>query len=331
MKAILYPRYGGPDVLRLSEVDKPAPEAGRVLIKVHAASINSLDWHFMRGSPFLIRVTGNGLGRPKDPRLGVDVAGTVEAVGAGVTQFQPGDEVFGRGAGSFAEYACAKEDAIVLKPATLTFGQAAAVPIAALTALAGLRDRGQLRPGQRVLINGASGGVGSFAVQIAKALGGEVTAVCGARNLEQARTLGAERVIDYAREDVTRSNERFDLVVAINGYHPLLAYRRILSPRGTFVFIGGDNARLMRALLQAMTLGPLLSREGGQRLGGALEVKPTPQDLAFVSELLEAGKIRPVIDRCYPLSETAAAFRYFEDEHARGKVVITMVPDRAAA
>lgn len=326
MQAIRFTRYGGPDVLQLSEVDKPAPEAGRVLIKVHAASINSLDWHLLRGSPFLVRVTGNGLRRPKDPRIGADVAGRVEAVGSAVTRFQPGDEVFGFAAGSvgaFAEYVCAREDRLAARPPALTAAAAAAVPVAATTALLAVRDHGKLQPGQRVLINGASGGVGTYAVQLAKALGGQVTAVCGPRNLDQARALGADEVIDYTQGDVTRSGRRYDLVLAINGYHSLLAYRRILTPRGAYVMVGGDNNHLMRSMAQVMTFGPIFSRAGGQRLKNML-AQPTQHDLEYLAELLAAGTIRPAIDRCYPLSETAAAFRYFENEHARGKVVITV-------
>ncbi len=327
MKAIVRTAYGSPDVLQLQEVEKPVPKAGEVLVRVHAASVNALDWHYMRGKPFLARTGGNGLRKPTDPRLGVDLAGRVEAVGSNVTQFQVGDEVFGRvgkGLGAFAEFVCAREDAVALKPAALTFEAAAAVPVAALIALQGLRDKGQIQPGQQVLIQGASGGVGTFAVQIAKAFGAEVTAVCSTRNADMARSIGADHVIDYTQADFTKNEQQYDLILAVNGYHPILAYRRALRPAGIYVMVGASNAHLMQALLQVMLLGPVMSRTGSKKMV-LLMVKNLPQaDLALIKELLEAGKVVPVIDRCYPLHETAEAVRYVEEGHAHGKVVIAV-------
>jgi NADPH:quinone reductase-like Zn-dependent oxidoreductase len=323
MQAIAYTHYGSPRVLQLTEVEKPVPKDSEVLVKVQAASVNAYDWHFMTGSPILVRVSGSGLRRPKDPRLGVDLAGRVEAVGSAVTQFHVGDEVFGRGAGAFAEHACAREDRIALKPATLSFEAAAAVPIAALTALGALRDSGQIQPRQRVLIHGASGGVGTFAVQLAKVFGADVTAVCSTKHLDLARSLGADEVIDYTREDVTKSRQRYDLILGVNGYHSIVAYRRILHQTGIYVMVGATNARVLRAALQAMLLGRLLSR-GGKRKIVLHSANPTQKDLAFLRELLEAGKLIPVIDRTYPLRETAEAFRYLEEGHPGGKVVLTV-------
>lgn len=324
MKAIVYPRYGSPDVLRLEEVEKPVPADDQALLRVRAASINSLDWHFMRGSPFLVRVSGAGLRKPKDPRMGVDVAGVVEAVGGKVTRFQVGDEVFGRADGAFAEYACAREKALVKKPATVTFETAAAIPIAALTALQGLRDVGRIQPGQRVLIQGASGGVGMYAVQLAKVFGAEVTAVCGAKNTEMARSLGADHVIDYTRENFTKNGQRYDLILGVNGYHSIFAYRRALRRKGgTYVMVGATNARLLRSMFQIGLLGKVMSRRGGRAYKNFL-AKPKQEDLTFVSELVVAGKVTPVIDSCYPLRETPEAMRYFEQIHPRGKVVITI-------
>ncbi len=326
MKAIVYTKYGSPDVLQLKDVEKPAPRDDEVLVRVHAASVNAYDWHFLTADIFLLRVMGGGLFKPKLTRLGADVAGRVEAVGKNAHQFQPGDEVFGdmagHGNGSFAEYVSAPETAFALKPANLSFEEAAAVPMAAVTALQGLRDEGQIRPGQRVLINGASGGVGTFAVQIAKSFGAEVTAVCSTRNLDQARSLGADHVIDYTREDFTRSGRQYDLILAANGYHSLSAYKRALTPRGVYVMAGGTSAQIF----QAMLLGSLMSKTGGKKMGG-VSAKTTQGDLVFVQGLLETGKVVPVIDRRYALSETAEALRYLGEGHARGKVVIT-VKDR---
>lgn len=326
MKAIVRTRYGSPDVLQLKEVEKPIPNDDEVLVRVHAASVNALDWHAMHGKPFLVRTGGGGWRKPKNQRLGVDLAGRVEAVGGNVTQFRVGEDVFGRGHGAFAEYACAHEDAVALKPTTMTFEAAAAVPIAALTALGALRDKGQIQPGQQVVIQGASGGVGTFAVQIAKAFGAEVTAVCSTRNVEMARSLGADHVIDYAQADFTKGRrkkrQRYDLILAVSGYHPIFAYRRALRRKGRFVLVGAST-HLFRALFQAVLLGPVISGLGRKQIGFFV-ANPAQQDLLFVKELLEASKVVPVIERRYPLSETAEAIRYVEEGHARGKVVITV-------
>ncbi len=321
MRAIVYTKYGPPDVLQLKGVEKPVPKDNQVLVEVQAASVNTLDLA-MRG-PLLARIITGGLLKPKDQRLGVDLAGRVEAVGSTITQFQPGDEVFGRGLGAFAEYVCAREDAVVSKPTTLTFEAAAAVPVAALTALQGLRDKGQIQPGQKVLIHGASGGVGTFAVQIAKSFGAEVTAVCSTRNVDMVRSIGADQIVDYTQQDITRNGQRYDLIMAVNGYHPIFAYRRALRPTGVYVMVGGSKAHLYQALFQAMLLGPVMSRTGGQKMSFMM-AKPNHKDLVFLKDLLEAGKVVPVIDRRYPLSETAEALRYLEEGHARGKVVITV-------
>src|SRR5690242_11841717 len=309
MKAIVRARYGSPDVLRLSEVERPVPKDDEVLVKIHAASVNALDWHLMRGKPFLARTGGNGLRKPKDQRLGVDFAGRVEAVGSNVTRLHVGDEVVGSRMGAFAEYVCSAENKVVPKPANLSFEAAAAVPVAALTALQGLRDCGQIQPGQLVLINGASGGVGTFAVQIAKAFGADVTAVCSTANVDMARAIGVDHVVDYTREDFTQSGRRYDLILGVNGYHPISAYRRALRPDGVYVMAGASNAHLMQALLQVMLLGPVVSKAGRQKVRSFI-AKITHEDLVFVKELLEAGKVVPVIDRRYPLSEAAEAIRY---------------------
>lgn len=322
MKAMLYRHYGPPEALQLTEVEQPRPKGGEVLVKIQAASINTLDLA-MRG-PFLARLISGGLFKPKDPRLGADIAGRVEAVGTSVTQFQVGDEVFGMVAGGFAEYACAAENKVALKPANLSFEAAAAVPVAALTALQGLRDKGQIQPGQQVVIQGASGGVGTFAVQIAKAFGAEVTAVCSPRHVEMVRSLGADHVIDYTQADFTKNGQRYDLILAVNGYHSIFAYRRALRPTGRYVLVGASKAHLYQALFQAMLLGPVLSRTGGQRLGFMGIAKITQQDLGVVKALLEAEKVVPVIERCYPLAETATALRSLEEGHAQGKIVINV-------
>lgn len=323
MKAIVFHQYGSPDVLELAEVPKPVPNDNEILVKVHATSANAGDWHLMRGDPFLIRL-GAGLRKPKKKFLGADVAGQVEAVGSNVTQFRPGDEVFGDlsryGFGAFAEYVAAPADAFVLKPANQTFAQAAAVPEAAVTALQALRDHGQLQAGQKVLINGASGGVGHFAVQIAKALGAEVTGVCSTRKVEMVRSIGADHVIDYTQEDFTQNGRQYDLILAVGGNVSISAYRRALRPEGRYVMIGGSS---MKQLFQAMLMGPWLSMTGKQKLGLML-VKPTQADLAFVAELLETGKVVPVVDKAYPFSELSDAIRYLEAGRAQGKVVITV-------
>jgi NADPH:quinone reductase-like Zn-dependent oxidoreductase len=322
MKAIVRTRYGSPDVLELQEVAKPVPKDGEVLVHVQAASVNTLDWHVMRGQPFLLRTGGGGWSKPTDPRLGVDLAGRVEGVGANVTHFQVGDDVFGMGHGTFAEFACAAENRLALKPTDLSYEAAAAVPIAAVTALQGLRDKGHVRPGEQVLIQGASGGVGTFAVQIAKAFGAEVTAVCSARNVDQARTLGADHVIDYTQEDFTKKRQRYDLIVAVSGYHPISAYRRTLRSSGRYVMVGASS-HLFQALFQALLLGPVISRMGSKKVGGMLS-HPSQQHLVLLKELLESGKVVPVIERRYALSETSEAIRYLEEGHARGKIVITV-------
>ena len=323
MKAIICTKYGPPDALQFQEVAKPAPTADEVLVKIHAASINMFDWHLLTADIPMVRLMGGGLRRPKVTIPGEDIAGRIEATGGHVKQFRPGDEVFGDlatyGSGGFAEYVAVPERALALKPVTLSFEEAAAVPMAALTALQGLRDYGRIQAGQKALINGASGGVGTFAVQIAKAFGAEVTAVCSTRNLDLARSLGADRVIDYTQEDFTRSGQTYDLIFAANGYHPLAAYKRALTPQGIYAMAGGKPGQIF----QAMLLGRWLSEKGGRKLGG-FTAHANQKDLVFLKELLEARKVAPVIDRRYPLSETAEALRYLGAGHARGKVVITV-------
>jgi NADPH:quinone reductase-like Zn-dependent oxidoreductase len=320
MKAIVCTNYGSPDVLQLKDVEKPTPKENQVLVKVHAASVNAGDWREMRANPFLVRLMGGGLLRPKDPRFGSDVAGRVEAVGEDVKQFRPGDDVFGCAHGSFAEYVPAREAYLSLKPTNRSFEESAAVPVAALTALQGLRDAGGIRSGQEVLIQGASGGVGTFAVQLAKELGAEVTAVCSTRNLDMARSIGADHVIDYTKEDFTRNRQRYDLILAVNGYHSLSAYKRALNPQGVYVCAGGT----MPQFFQAMLLGSVMSRNGDKKMGSMGIAKVNQKDLVYLAELLEAGKIVPLIDRSYPLSEVPEAIRYVEETHAQGKVVITV-------
>ena len=320
MKAILHTKYGPAELLEFKEVERPAPKGHQVLVKVHAASINAGDYRVMRASPSFIRLMGMGFRRPKDPRFGSDIAGTVEAIGENVTQFRPGDAVFGCGAGAFAEYALARESYLAPKPLTRSFEEAAAVPVAALTALQGLRDAGGIQPGQKVLIQGASGGVGIFAVQLAKIFGAEVTAVCSTRNQDMVRSLGADHILDYTKEDFTRKPQRYDLIYAVNGYHALSAYKRALTPQGTYICAGGT----MPQFFQAMLLGSLMSKKGGKKLGSMGIAKVIQKDLIYLGELLESGKIVPVIDRCYPLDEVREAIRYIEEKHAQGKVVITV-------
>ena len=323
MKAIRYAKYGPPEVMELKEVENPAPKDNEVLVKIFAASVNALDWHLLTADFFLVRLMGAGLLKPKNPKLGADIAGRIEAVGGKVKRFHPGDEVFGdvsaSGYGGFAEYVCAPEDALARKPANVSFEEAAAAPVAAFTALQGLRDQGNIQPGQKVLIQGASGGVGTFAVQIAKALGAEVTAVCSPGNLDQARAIGADQVIDYTKEDFTRRGKLYDLIFAANGYHPLSAYKRALAPQGRYVMAGGTGSQIFEAML----LGPLMSDKGGKKLGG-VSAKSNPRDLDFIRGLLEARKIVPIIDRSYPLSKVPEALRYLGKGHAKGKVVITV-------
>ncbi len=328
MKAIVCTKYGPPDGLQLQEVAKPTPKEDEVLVKVHAASVNAYDWHLLTADMFLVRLMGGGLLRPKKAIPGVDIAGRIEAAGRCVKQFRPGDEVFGDisacGNGGFAEYVAVPENALALKPTPLSFEEAAAMPMAAVTALQGLRDQGKIQAGQKVLINGASGGVGTFAVQIAKAFGAEVTAVCSTRNLDMARTLGADRVIDYTKEDFTRNGQTYDLILAANGYHPLSAYKRALTPQGIYVMIGGTPAQIF----QAMLLGSWMSENGGKKLGG-FTAKANQGDLVVLKELVEAGKVAPVIDKRYSLSEAAEAVRHLGAGHARGKVVITVEQTRS--
>ena len=324
MKAIVRERYGPPDVLELRDVEIPTIDDDSILVRVRAAAVNAYDWHMMRGRPSLVRVVA-GLRKPKSSAMGIDVAGQVEAVGKNVTQFRPGDEVFGSRSGSLAEYVRGTSQSfLVPKPARLTFEQAAAVPMAGTTALQGLRDKGQIRPGQKVLINGASGGVGTFAVQIAKAFGAHVTAVCSTGNLEQARSLGADQVIDYTKEDFTRSGKRYDLILDVAASGPLSARRRVLEPSGILVGVGSADSRYgMTSLLAGLVETAVLSRFGKQKMPFFL-AKNSKEDLMVLTALIETGKIRPVIDRTYPLRETAEAIRYLEAGHARAKVVITV-------
>ena len=322
MKAIVCPTYGSPDVLGLEEVPKPVRKDNEVLVKVHAASVNAADWHLMRADPPLVRLA-NGLTKPKDPILGSDVAGRVKAVGKNVTRFKPGDEVFGdlsaSGFGAFAEYVAAPEAAWVNKPAKLTFEQAAAVPMAAVTALQGLRDYGKIETGQKVLISGASGGVGTFAVQLAKSFGAEVTGVCSTDKVDLVRSLGADHVIDYKQKDFTRSDQRYDLILGVGGFYSLTAYKRALRPGGRYVMTGGETKQIFQALL----LGPLISMRGDKKLTSFV-AKPSWEDLTFISGLLESGEITPIIDKTYPLAEVPEAIRYLEAGRVRGKVVISV-------
>ena len=326
MKAAIYTRYGPPEVVQMMDVERPVPDEIGLLIKVRSASINPYDWHFMRGLPYPIRLMA-GLRKPKITRLGADVSGQVEAVGKNVTQFKPGDEVFGacsgRFSGAFAEYACVPESAVVIKPANVTFEQAASVPIAALTALQGLRDKSKIQPGHKVLVNGAAGGVGNFGVQIAKSFGAEVTGVCSTRNVEMVRSIGADHVIDYTRQDFTKGAQRYDVILDNVGNHSLLACRRVLNPKGVLVMAGGQAGNWM-LLAIARTLAALVfSWFSSRKLLGIL-AKLNQRDLTFVGELIATGKVTPVIDKRYKLSEISDAIRHVETGHARGKVVITI-------
>jgi NADPH:quinone reductase-like Zn-dependent oxidoreductase len=316
MKAIVQNAYGSPDVLTLAEVAQPARKENEVLVRVKAASLNAGDAFTLRGSPWLTRLMV-GFPRPKNHILGWDMAGVVEAVGAQVTQFKPGEDVFASCSGSLAEYVSVDEDKLALKPANLTFEQAAAVPTAAITALIGLRDAGKLQPGQRVLINGASGGVGTFAVQIAKALGGEVTGVCSTRNVELVRSLGADHVIDYVHEDFTANGQRYDLILDNVASRSFADLRRALTPQGKIIPNSGHGG--MSYVFKAYLLSLIMRQHGGMYLA-----LPSGKDLLVLKELIETGKLKPVIDKTFPLSEIPAAFRYLEKEHARGKVVITI-------
>ena len=322
MKAIVYRCYGSPDVLEFEDAKKPTPADDEVLVKVVAASVNPLDWHFMRGTPYFLRLM-SGLSAPNETSLGVDFAGTVEAVGSNVKRFKPGDEVFGGGNGAFAEYITVGEDgALAMKPANVSFRQAASVPIAALTALQALRDTGKLEPGQKVLINGASGGVGTFAVQIAKSFGAEVTGVCSTRNVEMVRSIGADHVFDYTKEDYTESGKRYDLIIDMVGNHSLSANRRVLTPEGIFVIVGGSKGNWLAPLMgpiKALMLSPFVGQEFVMILA-----KLSQEDLAILGEFMQAGFVTPVIDRSFRLSEVPAALRYSEEGHAQGKIIIDL-------
>jgi NADPH:quinone reductase-like Zn-dependent oxidoreductase len=314
MKAIVYERYGSPDVLELRDVERPSVTDDGVLVHIRAAATNPYDWHFMRAKPLFTRLMF-GLFRPKDHRLGADLAGEVEAVGKDVTRLRVGDAVFGEGAGAFAEYACVPERWLAKKPANLTFEQAAAVPMAAGTALQGLRDGGRIAAGQKVLVHGASGGVGTFAVQIAKALGAEVTGVCSTKNVEMVQSIGADHVVDYTRDDFTRGDVRYDLMLDAVGNRSLRECRRVLAPKAVYVFIGGRMGHLAASMLAR----PFVSQDVK-----AVVARRSSADLEFLAGLIEAGKITPVIDRTYKLSEVPEAIRYLEEGHARGKIVITV-------
>ena len=321
MKAMVYRKYGAPDVLSLKDVDKPVVKDDQVLVRVHAASVNPLDWHLLRGLPYIVRPTAGWL-KPKRNIPGVDVAGRVEAIGRNVTKFQPGDEVFGEKSRACAEYVCAHENLFALKPANLTFEQAAAVPVAAVTALQALRDKGGIQPGQKVLINGASGGVGTFAVQIAKSFGADVTGVCSTQNVDLVRSIGADNVIDYIKEDFTRTAQRYDLIIDNVGNRSLSACRRAMGPNGILVIVGAPEGRWVAPVARVLA-AILLSRFGSQKFVPHL-TDTKQEDLVFLKELIEAGKVTPVVDRSYPLSEVPDAIRYLETMRARGKVVITL-------
>lgn len=322
MKAIVYHDYGSPDVLKCEETEKPVPGGNEVLLRVHAASVNPLDWHFMRGLPYFLRIAA-GFRKPKLTRLGVDVAGQIEAVGGSVTQFKPGDRVFGTCRGAFAEYVCASDSKLVRKPDGMSFEQAASVPVAAFTALQGLRDKGHIQKGQNVLINGAAGGVGTFAVQIAKSFGADVTGVCSTRNVELVRSIGADRVIDYTKDDFTKATQHYDVIFDLVGNHSFSDFRRALNPRGICVAGGGSNSRWMIGDM-FFSIGAVLLSLFLKKKWVMILARMNKQDLETVCDLMQAGKLRPVIDRCYKLSEAAAAIAYLEEGHARGKVIITM-------
>jgi len=323
MKAIVHHKYGSPDVLELRDIDRPEIADEEVLVHVHAAGLDRGVWHVMTGLPYPIRLAGYGLRAPKNPVIGSDVAGVVEAVGKDVSRFQPGDEVFGIGKGSYAEYVCAREDKLAPKPANLTFEQAAVLAISGLTALQGLRDHGKVRPGQEVLVIGASGGVGTYAVQIAKAFGAHVTGVCSTTKVEMVRSIGADHVIDYTREDFAEGDQRYDLILDIGGNSSLSRLRRALTPEGTLVITGGEtDGKWLGGTdrqIRALVLSPFVS----QKLGTFISSE-NHEDMIVLAELTESGKLTPVIDRTYPLDEVPEAIRYLEEGHARGKVVITV-------
>jgi len=322
MKAIVQHRYGSPDVLELREIDSPTPGDDQLLVRVRAAGVDPGVWHLMAGEPYLFRL-GIGFRRPKVPVKGMDVAGTVEAAGKDVTGFQPGDEVYGAGLGAYAEYACVRAGRCAPKPANLSFEQAAAVPVSACTALQGLRDKGKLRPGQKLLVIGAGGGVGTFAVQLATAIGADVTGVCSAAKADLVRSIGASEVIDYAREDFADGARRWDVILDTAGNRPLTAMRRALTPGGRLVIVGGEGGgRWTGGFLERMARASALSLFAGQKLMG-LSAKVNQRDLVVLKNLIEVGKVTPVIDRSYPLSEAPEAIRYMHEGRARGKVVIT--------
>ena len=319
MKAIMRTKYGSPDVLKLREIDKPAPTDNQVLVRVQAAAVNPLDWHILRGEPFLVRLMGFGLLKPKHHILGADMAGRVEAVGKDVFQFKVGDEVFGSGMGGFAEYACARETALIAKPANLTFEQAAAVPQAGVLALQGIRKAGQMPPGQKVLINGAGGGVGTFAIQLAKLCGAEITGVDASHKLDVVRSLGADHVIDYTREDFTESAENYDLIIDCQNYRSMYDIRRTLNPGGTYAMIGGSIPRVYQ--LWFLSLCAPMTRESRKL---RLVAEGPNKGLADLKDLIEAGKLVPVISKTYQLSEVPEALRYFGEGRHKGKIIITM-------
>jgi NADPH:quinone reductase-like Zn-dependent oxidoreductase len=325
MKAIINCDYGLAH-LKLENIEKPVPNDDQVLVKVHAASVNPYDWHFIEGTPKIIRLMGVGLRKPKDTRVGVDFAGTVEAIGKNVTQFKPGDEVFGGRGGAFAEYVCPRATrAVALKPANVTFEQAASVNIAGITALQAVRDKGKVQPGQKVLINGSSGGVGTFAVQIAKSFGADVTGVCSARNADLVRSLGADHVIDYTKEDFTKGEQRYDVILDNVANHSLSECKRVLTPKGKYVLIGGGGASeqgligVMARPLKAMILSPFISQQMGMMMADTNQ-----KDLTVLADMMETGKLKPVIDRTYKLDQVPEAIRYLEEGHARGKVIIAV-------
>jgi NADPH:quinone reductase-like Zn-dependent oxidoreductase len=333
MKAVIYTEFGPPDVLQIKDIEKPVPKDNEVLVKVRAASVNPFDWHMIRGTPFLMRAMMAGLRKPKEPRVGIDCAGTVEAVGKDVTQFKPGDEVFGGKAGALAEYLCVPADGgVTLKPANVSFEQAAGVQIAGCTALQALRDTGKVQPGQKVLINGASGGVGTFAVQIAKSFGAQVTGVCSTRNVELVRSLGADYVIDYTKEDFTKSDECYDVIIDNVGTQPLSAFRAALAPKGIYIMIGaggpteGGLIGPMGRLIQASLMSPFISQKMGMMMA-----KVSQSDLKILADLMQAEKVTTVIDRTYPLSEVREAVRYLETGRARGKVIVTIAGGQTLA
>jgi len=333
MKAVVYTEFGPPDVLQIQDIEKPVPKDNEVLVKVRAASVEPYDWHMIRGTPFLMRVMMAGLRKPKEPRVGIDCAGRVEAVGKDVTQFKAGDDVFGGKSGALAEYLCVPADGgITLKPANVTFEQAAGVQVAGCTALQALRDSGKVQPGHKVLINGASGGVGTFAVQIAKSFGAQVTGVCSTRNVELVRSLGADHVIDYTKEDFTKSGQRYDVIIDNVGTQPLAGFRAVLKPKGIYIMIGAggpDEGGLigpMGLLTQTLLMSPFI----GQKMG-MMMAKVSQSDLKTLADLMQSGKVTTVIDRTYPLSEVREAIRYLETGRARGKVIITVAEEENRA